>query len=57
MIDGKTDLVAYFRLVGETTEYNVELDRRLMEDVDNNLVGIDTVRKEKLKELFGFDLY
>lgn len=55
MVNGKTDLVQYYRLVGETEEFLIESDRRLMEDVDNNLVVIDKIRELKLKELFNFE--
>jgi hypothetical protein len=54
MVNGKTDLVQYYRLVGETEEFKLESDRRLMEDIDNNLVTIDVVREMKLIELFNF---
>jgi hypothetical protein len=55
MVNEKTDLVQYYRLVGETEEYKKESDRRLIEDSDNNLITVDIVRERKLKELFGFE--
>jgi hypothetical protein len=55
MINGKTDLVQYYRLVGETEEFLVESDRRIMEDINNNLVTIDKIRELKLKNIFNFE--
>jgi hypothetical protein len=52
MVNEKTDLIQYYRLIGETEEFKVESDRRLMEDVNNNLVNIDKIRKIKLEKIF-----
>jgi hypothetical protein len=55
MINERTDLVQYYRLVGETEEFLVENDRRVKEDIDNNMVNNDVVRRLKLKNIFNFE--
>lgn len=52
MLDSKCDLVEYLILVGDDDDFKDEYQKRLNEDLSQNLVSVECVRQLKLKKIF-----